>query len=267
MALKFSYDSQADIPKGAETFYKELNGKWILDGEGITTDDQLKDARTKLNEFRTQNVALNSQIKAFEGKKVLTEEEATQYQELLDQREKNKDKTKDNNADVEALVTQRTTKMRTQYEAETNAAKKRASELEVTNKRYHGELEEARVQSALSAVLNDVAAPVKGAMQDIYSRARGTWRLNEEGGLEAVDRDGNPAMGADGKAMTMKEFAGDLVKTAPYLFENSKGGGGGGGKPPIGNKGVITIPNSNKELVNRNLEGIAKGTVIVDMDN
>lgn len=267
MALKFSYDAQADIPKGAEGFYKELNGKWILDGEGITSDDQLKEARNKLNEFRTQNVTLSSQIKAFEGKKVLTDEESEQYTALLAERESNKDKKKDSNAEVETMVTTRVAKMRQQYEGETTAAKKEANELREKNKRYHADLESARVESALSAVLNDVAVPVKGAMQDIFSRARPVFKMNDEGQLEANDQQGNPLMGADGKPLTMREFAGDLVKNAPYLFDGNKGGGGTGTKQTTKQAGVVTIRNSDKESVNRNLDGIAKGTHVIDFEN
>ena len=64
MAIRLKYDSLKEIPAEDVRLYVERDGAWHLDAD-------LKDERAKLNEFRTNNVALLKQLeehkKRFEG--------------------------------------------------------------------------------------------------------------------------------------------------------------------------------------------------------
>jgi vacuolar-type H+-ATPase subunit I/STV1 len=64
MALKFKYESKADIPTEHTAFYAERDGAWVLDVEGAVD-------KAKLDEFRNSNVALLKERdelkKRFEG--------------------------------------------------------------------------------------------------------------------------------------------------------------------------------------------------------
>jgi len=51
MPLKFKLQSKDEVPAGLEAHYVERDGVWVLDAEGATD-------KTKLDEFRTTNVAL-----------------------------------------------------------------------------------------------------------------------------------------------------------------------------------------------------------------
>jgi hypothetical protein len=261
--LKFSYESKDEIPQGAEGFYKEVNGKWILDAEGIAPIERVNELNAKVTEFRNSNKKLAEDLKAFEGKKVITEEEHTEFTTLREKAEKGTLKPEE----IETIVEKRTDKMRKQHTSEVTALRTQLDETTGRSKKLHGELEESRVQSAIANTLADIAVPKKGAMQDILSRGRGIWTMNEEGKLIAVDPDGNERMGGDGKPLTIKEFVNDIVKEAPYLFEDSKGGGARGAGTPAARGGVRTISASNKEGVSRDLENIAAGKTVVDLSS
>ena len=64
MALKFKYNSKDEIPAELVPLYAEREGAWLLDVDGVAD-------KTKLDEFRSNNVALLKQVedlkKRFEG--------------------------------------------------------------------------------------------------------------------------------------------------------------------------------------------------------
>ena len=51
MALKFKFKSKDEVPAEHLSLYTERDGAWLLDVEGAVE-------KTKLDEFRTSNVAL-----------------------------------------------------------------------------------------------------------------------------------------------------------------------------------------------------------------
>ena len=64
MALKFQFKSKDEIPAEHLPLYAERDGAWVLNVEGAAD-------KSKLDEFRTNNVALLKQVdelkKRFEG--------------------------------------------------------------------------------------------------------------------------------------------------------------------------------------------------------
>jgi hypothetical protein len=60
MALKNKYTDLKEIPAEDVRLYLERNGEWVLDAEG-------DGSKTKLEEFRANNIALTNQLKRFEG--------------------------------------------------------------------------------------------------------------------------------------------------------------------------------------------------------
>ena len=63
MALKFKFKTKEEIPAEYQALYAEREGEWVLDCDGVAE-------KTKLDEFRVNNVALRKEIE------VLVEEEA-----------------------------------------------------------------------------------------------------------------------------------------------------------------------------------------------
>ncbi len=64
MALKFKYKSKEEIPAEQVALYAEREGEWVLDCDGVAD-------KSKLDEFRSNNVALLKQVedlkKRYEG--------------------------------------------------------------------------------------------------------------------------------------------------------------------------------------------------------
>ena len=57
MALKFKYPSQAEVPEQHASLYVERDGAFVLDAEGAVE-------KSKVDEFRTTNLALKNQLAA-----------------------------------------------------------------------------------------------------------------------------------------------------------------------------------------------------------
>lgn len=73
------------------------------------------------------------------------------------------------------------------------------------------------------------------AAEDLAFLAANSWDLTDSGELVSRDRDGNVAMGRNGRALTPKEWIEDLQKSRPHYFKTmsgsgSKPGAGGAGK-------------------------------------
>src|SRR5512138_3654497 len=64
MALKYKFKSKDEIPAEQQGLYVERDGSWLLDVDGAVD-------KSKLEEFRTNNIALSNQLadqkKRFEG--------------------------------------------------------------------------------------------------------------------------------------------------------------------------------------------------------
>jgi predicted nuclease with TOPRIM domain len=58
MALKFKHQTKAEIPAELQSHYVEREGAWCLDVDGAVD-------RAKLEEFRTNNIALANELKDF----------------------------------------------------------------------------------------------------------------------------------------------------------------------------------------------------------
>jgi hypothetical protein len=98
-------------------------------------------------------------------------------------------------------------------------------------------------------------------MQDILSRGRGVWSLDDNG--TPVPMNGKEVIySKDGKEqISMTEWAQSLLMDAPYLFEANSGGGANGNKDKGGQNGTVVIGDQNS--LNDNLEAIAGGSVTI----
>lgn len=63
------------------------------------------------------------------------------------------------------------------------------------------------------------------AAEDLAFLAANSWDLSDSGDLISRDRDGNIAMGKNGRALTPKEWIEDLQKTRPHYFKTMAGSG------------------------------------------
>jgi hypothetical protein len=213
MPLKNKYTDLKEIPAEDVRLYLERNGEWVLDAEG-------DGSKTKLEEFRANNIALSNQLKRFEGidpdavrqlaaEKARLEEEQRlkdgKFQEVL------ADKLKVARAEFAPVV------------AERDALTGKLSALLI---------DQAVVTEATKRGLRPTAIP------DATARARVTFKL-VAGVPQAFDGD-VARYGRDGTSlMTLAEWVAALVSDAPHLFEANAGGGAAGSGSRGAGSGVV----------------------------
>jgi hypothetical protein len=220
MALKFKYQSKAEVPEVHAALYVERDGAFVLDAEGAVE-------KSKVDEFRTNNLALKNQLAdlnaKFEGidpdsvKTLLAEKAKLEEEKLI------------KDGEVEKLVENRTKKILGEMEKRVVSAEQSAATLSA--QLLEKEIERNVVEAATKLGLRATAIP------DIKLRARSVFKISG-GAISAVESDGQtPVFGRDGVTpLTFDEWVSRQAVEAPHLFETSAGGGavghgsGGAGK-------------------------------------
>ncbi len=268
MALRVSYAKKEDIPEALAALYVEEDGKWVLEVEGMVPSDDLAALRTKVDDFRTNNITLAEKLKAFDGKKVLTQEQVEEFDRLADQEQNIKDKKLIDAGKLDELLASRTEKMRSDFSAQITSLQESLVTTKEISAKHEGRLSSVLVESEVSKILSASGnRPIQGALSDIYSRAGATWKVNVEGKLEALNAKGEPIYGGEANPLTLDEWLVQTDKDAPYLFEANKGTGGEGDKGGLkpGSDGILRIPRSDETMKGQHLDDIATGkAVIVD---
>lgn len=213
MALKFKLESLDGLDESIKALYKEENGAFFLDVEGVVPKE-------RHDEFRTNNINLNNEITALKEKYKGVDPE--KYATLLQLEADHKSgKLKGDDVDVEALVAERVQGITQEFETEINGLKE---QLTASNTQLEVLLIDSAVAQA--GVEHGVA---KTAATDVALRARSTFKV--EKGVAVPYKDGSPVYGRDGVTpKSVTDWVKDLKRDAPHLFEGNAGGGAGGGQ-------------------------------------
>ena len=232
MALKAVIEKKEEVPEGAESFYEEEDGKYVLKVEGFTE-------KSKLDEFRESNIDLRKQLDEATGKidtfkgidpvsarEALTKMQQVENKELMDK------------GQFDELLA----KKDSEYGGKIEALTKRASEQENSAKKYKEELETYRVTSAIQQAVNEAGTPQSSAVADILARASNSWSIDEKGNLFCIDSEGKARYSENGtQYMSPQEWSKELIANAPHLFVSSTGSGANG-SGELGGKGTGTNP-------------------------
>lgn len=231
--LKRVVDNLEGIPEALHGLYKkEADGKYHLQVE------EDPDAKAKLDEFRQNNIKLQKDMKALQDQ--LAGIDLDEYKELKKNSQALKDKQLMDAGKIDEVLAQRTERMRSDFEAQVKALKDSVDgltkERDTLAGRYATEMIEGRVMRAITSL----AVPRKEAVADILNRARGTFTL--ENGELVPKAAGKLLYGKDGKSLlTIDEYAENLVKDGPHLFEKTSGGGAQGNDGKGGGRGTGKI--------------------------
>lgn len=207
MPMKFSIAKLDEVAEPLRTLYRAEGDKFVLDVEGAVE-------KTRLDEFRTTNIQLQQQLDK------LKDIDPEKYKELRKLQQKIEEKQLIDAGEVDKAVNLRVASMKEELESKLNEA--------TTG------LSKANAQLATLLIDNSVktAAAKNGilptALDDIVFRARGTFVL--ENGVPIPKSGEQVVYGKDGKTpMTPDEWVIGLKKTAPHLFQGSRGSGAQGG--------------------------------------
>jgi len=223
MALKFKVKSKDEVPAELAAHYVERDGAWVLDAEGAAD-------KAKLDEFRTNNVALLKRLeeheKRFEGI------DPDQVRQLAAEKQRLEEEQRLKAGEFDKVLDGRLKSARAEWEKQLSA---------VTGERdaLTARLSEIQIDQGVVA-----AASKRGlrasAIPDISARARATFRL-VNGAPTAMEADGKTVRaGKDGVTpMTLDEWVDAQVAEAPHLFESNAGGGAAGnGSGGVGSRSV-----------------------------
>lgn len=122
---------------------------------------------------------------------------------------------------LDEVINRRTERLRTDSDKQIKAANERADKAEAFAAKYS---DKVLADSIRAAAIKAGALPE--AAEDIILRARGTFKLSDDGEAIATDRDGEVVYGKDGKTpLSPLEWAESLRETAIHLWPRAQGAG------------------------------------------
>lgn len=232
--IRFTYANETDIPAALKEHYSQnAAGAWVLLVEGAVD-------KARLDEMRTNNVALQKTVSDITGALSITATEApailteiqrisTDYTTLAGRRKELEDGKLVKAEGVDALVEKRTGEMKADFDKREAAAA--AEKQALTAKLSKLVISDALVAAGISAGMREAAR------DDLLARGSSVFQLQGDKPV-AIGADGQPVYGPTGDPLSMKEWVAKLSKDAPHLFEPSKGGGS--------NPGTRSGPSSGK---------------------
>ena len=266
MALQALYKSKDDVPEALRQYYVQVGDDWVLE-----TDEG--GYKSKLNEFRGNNVNLNNRVQeladALSKLEGLDPDKHEEYrkaaEELAQIREKGLlDKAGIDKDELENLLNTRTEQMRNEFSDQIKKLSDRAETAEAQVSDLDGKLRQDRIKSVISEAITEYGVTKKGAMPMILDQAFKTWQLDNESKEPVAMRDQQKLFGENGESpLTPGEWVKSLAREMPYLFEPNAGGGARGGTGASGNGAVNTVDWNDQEALNANVDKIASGEVVV----
>lgn len=223
MGLKSVIETLEGVPEALHTYYaKSDDGKFRLQAEGLVE-------KSKLDEFRTNNVSLLKQLEGFKDVNV------DEYLQLKEEARKIRDKKLIDAGKLDELVEERVQEMRSKLTGERDTESNRAKTLAAR-------LETVLIDNEIAKVAV-AAGCVETALDDIIYRGRQVFRLHND---VVTPMDGDKILySADGSTpLSIKDWLSGLSSKAPHLFKQSQGGGANGG----GRQGGATTINKKSEL-------------------
>ena len=235
------YDNVESIPEGLESIYtKTDDGKFVVNVEGSVD-------KTRLDDFRDNNINLRKEIEGFESKQLDNDSAMAELKLQLDavndkfsgidldewnslqaERKANADKELIEKGDVDTLINNRVDEVIAAQKKEL-AAQKSTYEAQVASLQddllnYDGQLNTMLVDNELTKIAADAGVRAS-AMEDVLSRGRAVFRV-EDGQAVAFNDQGRQMYLDDAVTpLNINAWIEGLTESAPHLFESSTGAG------------------------------------------
>lgn len=226
MGLKFELENLDGLGEDIAALYtKSEDGKFRLSIDGLPKDDN-SGLKSALDKERQSRRDAENKVKDMEKKFEGIEPDAVR---TLMQRFANDEEAKlIAEGKLDEVLKKRTERMEQDHKktvdtltADRDSALQRATRYEA--KVFENGIREAAVKAGI----------LPTAVEDAILRAKGSFRLGDDGNLAAFDADGNQIFGKDGKTgLTVQEWFEDLKDKAPHYYpaeggSGTRGSGGG----------------------------------------
>lgn len=120
---------------------------------------------------------------------------------------------------IDEVINKRTERMRGDTDKQLKEANTRVEKAEAFANKFRARVLGDEIRSAAGK-----AGALSSAQEDLILRAKGIFQINDEGQAVAVDEDGNPIMGKDGRTqLSPIEWIESLKESAPHLFPAASG--------------------------------------------
>jgi hypothetical protein len=209
MSLKFKVNSKDEVPAEVQPLYLERDGALFLDVEGAVD-------KSKLDEFRANNVALMKQLEDFKTR--YEGIDPASVKNLIAEKAKLEEAQQLKAGEIDKVVENRVRTFKGDSEKQLSAL---TAERDVLNARLVTiQIDQAVVSEASKRGLRPTAIP------DITARARHIFKL-VNGVPQAFEADGQTVrVGKDGLSpLTMAEWVEVQISEAPHLFTSNAGSG------------------------------------------
>lgn len=207
MALKFKLTTEAfaALSEAEKTFYKQDGDVYVLDVEGAVD-------KSKVDEFRSNNIELQKKLDAFKGV------DLEKYNQMSEQEKKLRDKKLIEAGDIETIVNERIAAIKSDYDGKLATA---TSEAEALRKTHNDLFTKYEIDGAAhKAFATHKISP--DAQEAVMAQIRLRFSVQEG---QVVAKDGDKiARGKNGN-LTIDEF----VAGQPEIFKVSSTGGKGRG--------------------------------------
>lgn len=230
--LNYSYESEAEIPQEYKALYKDVNGFWVIQINGVVP-------KAKADELLGEKKKLQAKLKEYEG--VDTEK----YRELLEKEEELAEGKVIKKDGVEAAIAQRLEKLKSEHAKQLAELQGKMTAAEAAVRKF--QVEKAILDPARQAGVRASAIP------DLLARAQQVWQM-VDGNLRAIGPDGSEIYGPTADPLKPEEWLAALTKDASHLFETNTGSGAkpGQGGPFAGPnpwaKDTLNLTNQQKVL-------------------
>lgn len=127
---------------------------------------------------------------------------------------------------IDEVINKRTERLRHDVEKKLQSENRRAEKAEEFANKFRNRVLGDEIRAAASQ-----SGALASAQEDLILRAKGIFKINDEGQAVAVDEENNRIMGKDGRTpLTPAEWIDSLKESAPHLFPSASGTGAGNNK-------------------------------------
>lgn len=268
MALQQTYQNIEDIPSGMEAVYtKTEDGTYTLGQvEGLVS-------KSRLDEFRENNVGLRKELEDYQGKMSASEQamadmkaqmealesrysgiDLEEWKSFQSEKEAMAKKEMIEAGKVDELIAQRANEILEAKAREIEAIRGEYGEtvdsLSAELMKYDTQLNTMLVDNEITRMAADMSVRAT-AIEDVLSRGRAMFRA-EDGAAVAYDQSGLKMYGDDAVTpLTIRGWMTNLMESAPHLFEQS---GGAGTPAPTSNVAPAPAESSGTDAI---LAGLA----------
>ena len=237
MPLAAILESLEGKPEYYKDIYVEVEGKWVLDGD-VENHPKATNLKATLDKERKAKKALEKEHEKFTSVdlerwaklKDLEEEDLVAFSAWREEKDQNPNghKTTATEDEFKQRLAVSTERLIKKHEQERAALLKENADLKVNIDRTTAQLHERTIKTALLNACSK-AGIWPNAVEEAVLLGQQVFRLNDEGEVVAVGKDGNELLGADLKPLQPEEWLASKSADKAHWWPRNSGGGAGGG--------------------------------------